>query len=65
MHTFDFNFAGTRYTATVSIDGDEITSVYDHREGRHLVSTTTHPDDDVMEPERPHVWRAALGLLDA
>lgn len=68
-NSFTFAFSGRRYTATVHPDGDEIVNIFDHGEGRILShldgSCRCGCDDDSRHYERPTVWRAALGLIDA
>lgn len=59
VHKFNFIMDGREYAAFVNGEGD-VHSVWDFHASRFL-----EHDRESCERERPNVWRAAYGLLDA
>jgi hypothetical protein len=59
MNKFNFVMDGREYAAFVDREGD-VQSVWDFGASRFL-----EHDAQSCERERPHVWRAAYGLLEA
>lgn len=59
IHKFNFVMDGREYAAFVDREGD-IVHLWDFSTSRYL-----DVDPDRCEREKPHVWRAAYGLLDA
>jgi hypothetical protein len=59
MQHFHFRMDGREYTVNVNAE-EEIVSIFDH-----AANIMLRTDPETCERERPNVWKAAYGLMDA